>query len=121
MEAPGVYSLFGLDGAGKTTLLSIVSGVMNFDKGEIRVRGLPPGDPIAWRVIGYCPQEPGLIDNISRYDNALFYDRLYGLTTNEIISKTRNMAELLGLRDADLRMKVGKYSGGIKKKLALVI
>lgn len=90
---PGVYSLFGLDGAGKTTLLSIVSGVMNFDKGEVRVRGLPPSDPIARSVIGYCPREPGLIDNISGYDNALFYGRLYGLTTNEIISKTRNCAD----------------------------
>ncbi|MEM0000101.1 MAG: ABC transporter ATP-binding protein [Desulfurococcaceae archaeon] len=121
VETPGVYSLLGPNGAGKTTLLGIVSGVVNFDKGEVRVKGLPPGDPVARRAIGYCPQEPGLIDSISGYDNALFYGRLYGLTTNEIISRTRNMAELLGLRDADLRMKAGKYSGGMKKKLALVV
>ncbi|MEM4426725.1 MAG: ABC transporter ATP-binding protein [Acidilobaceae archaeon] len=121
IETPGVYSLLGPNGAGKTTLLSIVSGVMNFDKGEVRVKGLPPSDPIARRAIGYCPQEPGLIDNISGYDNALFYGRLYGLTTNEIVKKTKNIAESLGLKDSDLKMKVGKYSGGMKKKLALAV
>ncbi|MEM0045624.1 MAG: ATP-binding cassette domain-containing protein, partial [Desulfurococcaceae archaeon] len=35
VETPGVYSLLGPNGAGKTTLLGIVSGVVNFDKGEV--------------------------------------------------------------------------------------
>lgn len=121
IETPGIYSLLGPNGAGKTTLLSIISGVIDFDEGQVLVKGLSPIDIAKRRIIGFCPQEPGLVDNISGYDNALFYGRLYGLTTSEILDRTRNLANLLGLRESDLRMKVGKYSGGMKKKLALII
>ncbi len=121
IENPGIYSLLGPNGAGKTTLLSIITGIIEPDGGRVLIKDSKPSNPSTRMIIGYCPQEPGLIGNLSGYDNALFYGRLYGLRSRDIIDRVSKMGEKLGLSRNDLRMKVGKYSGGMKKKLALII
>lgn len=121
IDNPGIYSLLGPNGAGKTTFLNIVVGVLNPDGGRVVVKGFLPIDEETRKIVGYLPQEPGLIDTLTGYDNAVFYGRLYGLSPRDIVKKLKSIAERLGLTDRDLGMKVGKYSGGMKKKLALAI
>lgn len=120
IEIPGIYSLLGPNGAGKSTLLSILAGIVEPDRGRVLIKGLNPANPFTRRIIGYCPQEPGLVDHLSGYDNTVFYGRLYGLSGREILERTKDLASRLGLSDRELRMRVGKYSGGMKKKLALI-
>lgn len=116
-----IYGLLGPNGAGKSTLMNIVSGLLKPDRGRVLVYGEPPESPSVKRVIGYCPQDPCLINSLSGLDNALFYGRLYGLARRDIVEKTISYSERLGLSKRDLEMKIGKYSGGMKKKLSLVI
>lgn len=120
IEMPGIYSLLGPNGAGKSTLLSILVGIVEPDRGRVLIKGLSPANPFIRRIIGYCPQEPGLVDHLSGYDNIAFYGRLYGLSGREILGRAKDLASRLGLSDRELRMRVGKYSGGMKKKLALI-
>lgn len=116
-----VYGLLGPNGAGKSTLMNIVSGLLKPDKGRVLVYGESPENPGVKRAIGYCPQDPGLINSLSGLDNALFYGRLYGVPNKVVIEEVSRYSEKLGLSKKDLRMKVGKYSGGMRKKLSLVI
>jgi ABC-2 type transport system ATP-binding protein len=121
INGPLIFGLLGPNGAGKTTLLSIIAGIIEPDEGWVRINGLEPKSPEARKNLGYYPQEHGLIEHLSGYDNALFYGRLYGLPKREIVRKTRDLARRLGLSEIDLKRKVGTYSGGMKKKLALAI
>lgn len=116
-----VYGLLGPNGAGKSTLMNIVSGLLKPDKGRVLVYGESPENPGVKRAIGYCPQDPGLINSLSGLDNALFYGRLYGVPNKVVIEEVSRYSEKLGLSKKDLRVKVGKYSGGMRKKLSLVI
>lgn len=116
-----IYGLLGPNGAGKSTLMSILSGLLKPDKGRVLVYGESPENPGTRRIIGYCPQESGLIDNLNGLDNAVFYGRLYGLSKREIVEKTIEYSRRLGLSRRELETKIGKYSGGMKKKLSLAI
>lgn len=121
IEKPGVYSLLGPNGAGKTTFFNIITGLVKPDTGRILVKDGSIEDRSVRKIIGYCTQEYGLIDLLSGLDNALFYGRLYGLSEEEIKTRLIEMSEKLGLTSDDLRRKVGKYSGGMKRKLSLIV
>lgn len=120
IDKPMIYGLLGPNGAGKTTLLNIITGVINPDKGTVLIKGLKPSSEEARRLIGYCPQEPALYKNLSGLDNILFYSRLYGLSDREAMRRAKELLEFLNLTSY-AKVKVGKYSGGMMKKLSLAI
>lgn len=121
IENPGVYSFLGPNGAGKTTLFNVITGIVKPDSGRIRILGYEPGDTPLKKLLAYCTQDHGLIGNLTGIDNALFYGRLYGLSSSEVKERLYVLSEELGLSKSDLRLKVGKYSGGMKRKLSIAI
>jgi len=120
VEKPMLCSLLGPNGAGKSTLLSILAGVLKPTSGVVLVKGFEPWDPKVKRLIGYMPQDYGLYSKLSAWDNVAFYARLSGVPLNEARARAAELADLLGLRE-HLRELVGKYSGGMKRKLSLII
>ncbi len=120
LEEKSIAGLLGPNGAGKTTLLKILVGIYKPTSGRVLVKNLEPIDPRAKKLLGYCPQDPGLFEELNAWDNILFYARLHGLSEAEALSRGRELLEKLGLLD-HARRPVGKYSGGMKKKLSLAI
>jgi len=78
-----VLALLGPNGAGKTTLLRIVSGIARPDGGYVRINGLDPLDPKARSLIGFCPQEPVVYDDLTGLENMLFYAGLHEVSGSE--------------------------------------
>ncbi|RLF19919.1 MAG: ABC transporter ATP-binding protein [Thermoprotei archaeon] len=115
-----VVSLLGPNGAGKTTLISIVVGILRPTKGKILIYGRDPRDPKVRSIIGFCPQEPALNDNLTGRENMMFYARLYGIDGDEAKRRINELLEMVGLLD-DADRLVGKYSGGMKRRLSLAI
>ena len=115
LNRESVTGLLGPNGAGKTTLIKILTGIYRPSSGEIRWAG-DAGD--VRRRVGYCPQEGGLILELTGWDNLYYYGRLYGLS-EDIIRK--RVKEILGDYEiyGHLDKKVAKYSGGMKKILAI--
>ncbi len=120
IEEPMIYGLLGPNGAGKTTLMNIIIGVLRPDSGEVLIKDKKITDPSIRYVIGYCPQEPALYQYLSGLDNIYFYASLYSIDKKTAREKAYELAEFLGLKEY-LNIKVGKYSGGMKKKLSLLI
>ncbi len=115
-----ILALLGPNGAGKTTLLRMISGIVKPDKGFIKVGGFDPFDPRARALIGYCPQEPVVYDDLTGLENLLFYAGLHGLSGAEAKGKCVKLLKFMGLSDyADKLVKT--YSGGMKKKLSFAI
>ena len=115
-----MYSLLGPNGSGKTTLLSIVAGVLKLDSGRVLINGRPPDDLDIRSRIGYCPQEPAIYGRLSGWDNVFFYAKLYGVPKDDARRRALELAEILGLHEY-LKVRIDKYSGGMKKKLSLIV
>jgi len=115
-----VVGLLGPNGAGKTTLLRIISGVLKPDQGTVSIKGFNPIDSRARKLIGFCPQEPGLIPDLTGFENMLFYARLQGLDGKSVVNRIKELSGIVSLTD-DIDRLVRKYSGGMKKKLGLAI
>ncbi len=115
-----VYSLLGPNGAGKTTLLNIIAGILNPTSGRVLVKGRDPRDPETRLHIGFCPQEHGLTELLTGYDNMMFFARLYGYSEREARKRVKELLELVGLLEYANKL-VAKYSGGMKKRLSLAI
>lgn len=120
VDKHGVYSLLGPNGAGKTTLLNILTGITRPSHGKVEVFGKNPRDPSVKKRIGFSPQDPSLHHRLTGWENIKLYAMIYGLEWGSVVNRVREYVELLGL-EKDLDKIVGKYSGGMAKKLSLII
>lgn len=112
-----IIGLLGPNGAGKTTLIRLMNGVIKPDKGDIYIDGLDlakSSDLIRKRV-GIVTESAGLYHEMSGYENLEFFAEIYG------VNERRRIEELLALFELDqhLDKRVGTYSTGMKKRLAL--
>ena len=81
---------------------------------------MDPLDPKARSLMGYCPQEPVVYDDLTGLENMLFYAGLYGLSGSEAKRRCMDLLEFIGLSDYANRL-VKTYSGGMKKRLSFAI
>jgi ABC-2 type transport system ATP-binding protein len=117
-----IFGLLGPNGAGKTTTIRMMSTVLEPDSGEITIGGhAMRGDAEAIRhIIGVCPQELALYEDLSAIDNMIFFGRMAGMTGKDARDQAMANLELMGLQ-ARARGKVAKFSGGMKRRINLAI
>ncbi len=115
-----VVSLLGPNGAGKTTLISIIVGVLKPSSGKVTICGGDPRDPGVRSLFSYCPQEHGLIEDLTGFENIMFYAGLYGIDPRTARERGVELLEKLGLKEHADKL-VRRYSGGMKKRLSLAI
>ena len=117
-----IFGLLGPNGAGKTTAIRILSTVLKPDRGDATLEGHSiRHDPQAVRnLIGVCPQELSLYQDLSALDNMVFFGRMVGLNGRQARSQAMTYLELVGLSER-AKNKVSKFSGGMKRRVNLVI
>lgn len=112
------FGLLGPNGAGKTTTISIMSTIVAPDKGAVTIDGhdiaKDPGG--AKRAIGVVPQEIALYDELSAYDNLMFWGSLYDVTGSDLKNRIDETLKLFGLFERR-NDKVKAYSGGMKRRI----
>jgi ABC-2 type transport system ATP-binding protein len=118
IERGEFYGLLGPNGAGKTTTISILSTILPPDEGEVKINGLDvqkePGK--CKRLIGVVPQEISLYNQLSAWDNLMFWGSLYNVGSQELRKKAEETLDLFGLYDRR-NDKVSSYSGGMKRRI----
>jgi len=112
------YSLLGPNGAGKTTLVNILGTVLKADGGQVRIDGhdLDSEPHLCKRTIGVVPQEIALYDDLSAWENLLFWGGLYRLGKKELRQRAKELLALTGLEERG-HEKVSTYSGGMKRRI----
>jgi ABC-2 type transport system ATP-binding protein len=113
-----IFGLIGPSGAGKTTLIRLIIGAISSDSGLIKVGGYKIPDLDALSEIGYMPQNDALYNDLSGYDNLMFFGGMYRIKRSELKKRVDDVLQLVELGD-DARKKVIDYSGGMKKRLSL--
>ncbi len=116
-----VFGLLGPNGAGKTTTISVIATLLKPDGGTVRVNGHDvQRDPMAVRrSIGLVPQEIGLYDIFSAWENLEYFGRLYGLWGRTLKQRIEEALEIAGLTEAARKPRVRAFSGGMKRRLNL--
>ena len=112
------YGLLGPNGAGKTTTISIMSTMIKPDEGEVNIAGydLRKNPLDCKRNIGVVTQEIALYNELSAYDNLLFWGSMYKVPRRELTERIDETLDLLGLADRK-NDKVKTYSGGMKRRV----
>jgi ABC-2 type transport system ATP-binding protein len=112
------YGLLGPNGAGKTTTISIMSSLVKAEEGEVNIAGFDiKKNPLECKKsIGVVTQEIALYNELSAYDNLIFWGGMYRISKKELTARIGQTLNLLGLTDRK-HDKVKTYSGGMKRRI----
>ena len=111
-----IYGIVGYNGSGKTVLFKCICGLYNVDDGRILINDKVMGkDMTILKNAGVIIEEPGYIRNLSGYKNL---ELLYRINNKLDRDRIRHAMEKVGL-DPKSRKKVGKYSLGMRQRLAI--
>ena len=115
-----IFGLLGPNGSGKTTTINMISGLSVPTSGEVRVMGydLRHNTRQVRKILGAVPQETALYEELSAWTNMDFHAELFGIPRKEKKARITNMLELVQLLDRK-DSRVGTFSGGMKRRLAL--
>lgn len=112
-----IFGYLGPNGAGKTTTMRIILGLLKPTVGKTLVLGQNLGtNEDLRRKVGVLLENDGLYGLLSAYENLNYYARLYGVHDRE--EKIKELLDFAGLSDKK-NDKVGNFSKGMKRKLAL--
>uniref|UniRef100_A0A914I7Q6 ABC transporter domain-containing protein n=1 Tax=Globodera rostochiensis TaxID=31243 RepID=A0A914I7Q6_GLORO len=120
--------LLGRNGAGKSTTFSVLTGMINYDSGQVLICGddLKKGLRQCQDNMGFCPQYNPLFDHLTIREHLQFYagmksGRLNGPHgKNALGQEIQRVAEEMGIKTL-LDMQARKLSGGQKRKLCVAI
>jgi ABC-2 type transport system ATP-binding protein len=116
-----IFGLLGPNGAGKTTLLNILCGLSRPSEGSVSIFGMTFRDNHndIRRLLGYIPQETALYEHLTAEENLKFHARFYGVPASERRARVNQALELAQL-ESRRKSKVKEFSGGMKRRLAIV-
>ncbi|MFA7272265.1 MAG: ABC transporter ATP-binding protein [Crocinitomicaceae bacterium] len=115
-----VYCLLGKNGAGKTTLISLILDLVELTEGEISIfdkahDSLSAEDK---NRIGVAIENLALIEEISGYDYLTFVGKMYKVPKAILEQRIADLFRYFFENESDIDKNIGKYSTGMKKKIA---
>ena len=116
-----VLGYLGPNGAGKSTTVKIMIGMLDGFSGQVSVCGHDVlQEPLAVKQrIGYVPEVGALYDALTPLEFLRFVGRLYGLATDEVERRSREMLGLFGL-STELDNRMSSFSKGMRQKVLIV-
>ncbi len=121
VEQGELVALLGPNGAGKSTTVKIITGILKPTSGSVKADGAEVSENLGRirSILGFMPQETALYQDLTAQETLEYHAVLYGVPKEEIAERVAKMLDLAGLtqRKDDL---VRTYSGGMKRRLALV-
>ena len=117
-----VFGFLGPNGAGKTTTVRMLCCLISRTGGEARIADYEVGnaaDSLKIRkMIGLVPDNVGLYDKLSAYENLDFYGKLYECAEKLRKENIEHFLKMLGLWEKK-DVAAGTLSKGMKQKLAI--
>lgn len=119
-------TIMGPNGAGKTTLLKVALGLLKPTSGDLYFFGKRGLDKESQKLLGYIPQNLGLVNELSVYSNVMMgalrrmprWRSITGMYTKDLIDDAYSL--MYDLKISHLKdVKIKKLSGGEKQRVAI--
>jgi ABC-2 type transport system ATP-binding protein len=113
-----IFGILGPNGAGKSTIVNILNTLVKPDKGDVIIDGVnvkDDGETIKL-IMGVVPQEIALYEELSAYENLMFWGGLYDMPKPELkenVNKTLEIVDLVNRKDD----RIKTFSGGMKRRI----
>src|SRR6476661_2606368 len=114
-----IFGLLGPNGSGKTTTIKLLLGLINATSGSAEVLGMPAGDQIARRSVGYLPEETYLYRFLNARQTLDFYARLFNMNRAQRNRAIDYYLDFVGLDPAVRKRRIGTYSKGQARRVGL--
>lgn len=116
LQEGGIYGIVGDNGSGKTVLLKLICGFMKPDSGTVTVNGKVIGKDADFpENTGIIIEAPGFLPNYSGMKNLEYLASIRGKIGKEQIEAAMKTVGL----DPSSKLRVGKYSLGMKQRLGI--
>lgn len=116
-----IYGFIGHNGAGKTTTIKCITGILDFNEGDIFIDGMSVKEnPIGCKkIMAYIPDNPDLYENMTGIQYLSFISDIFSIskTVRERNIESYSNAFELTKNLGDL---ISSYSHGMKQKLAII-
>jgi ABC-2 type transport system ATP-binding protein len=113
-----IFGILGPNGAGKSTIVNILNTLIKPDTGDVIIDGVNTrnnGETIKL-IMGIVPQEIALYDELTAYENLMFWGGLYKIPKailREKVTKTLEIVDLSNRKNDRIRT----FSGGMKRRI----
>lgn len=122
VERGELFGLLGPNGAGKTTTINILCGLVKPTSGTATVCGydtLKRSEKVK-DIIGVCPQETAVYPYLTGRENVELFGNLHTMEKARLNTRRNMLLEKMGLTE-DTERRASKYSGGMKRRLSLIL
>ncbi len=116
-----IFAFIGRNGAGKTTLIKAITGIHDFDEGDILINGKSiKQEPVACKKeMAYLPDNPELYENMRAIDFVNFVCDMYEVPLEKREKNIKKYVEMFDLTN-NMNDTINSFSHGMKQKVALV-
>ncbi|NQX59686.1 betaine/proline/choline family ABC transporter ATP-binding protein [Paenibacillus qinlingensis] len=118
-----IVTIIGPSGCGKTTILKMINRLIEPEAGQILLEGKDIGalDPVELRRnIGYVIQQIGLFPHMTIEENISIVPRLKGESKKQLVARTEELLELIGLDPTLFRKRYPhELSGGQQQRIGV--
>jgi len=113
-----IFALLGQNGAGKTTMVKILSTLLNFDSGDVKVLShqLPKESDSVRSKISLTGQYVALDEDMTGEQNLILISKLFGYKRAAAKQRANELLEQFDLVEAKNKT-VKTYSGGMHRRL----
>ena len=122
VEEGEIFGFLGPNGAGKTTTVRMLCCLISSSSGSVRIAGHDAADASESlrirKLIGLVPDNVGLYEELTAYENLDFYGRLYETPDPQRRANIESYLRMMDLWERKDR-PAGEFSKGMKQKLAL--
>jgi osmoprotectant transport system ATP-binding protein len=119
VEAKSFIALVGASGSGKTTAMKLINRLIEPDRGEVRLDGVPVKTleaPLLRRRIGYVFQGIGLFPHMTIGENIGIAPQLLGWSRAEIDARVAELLDLVELPQSYATRLPHALSGGQRQR-----
>jgi ABC-2 type transport system ATP-binding protein len=120
IERGEIYGLLGPNGAGKTTSIKMIAGLLKPDRGRISINGKAADKLDSRQLVGLCPQELVLWNNLTCLEQLVFIAEMYDVPENLAKSRAKEFLEKIGLSDKGKKL-AKTLSGGMQRRMNLLM